>query len=452
MNKKPVKIFCSYSHKDESFREELEIHASSLMREKLVEIWHDRKIMPGQNWEDAIDIHLEESEIVILLISPNFIASDYCYGKELTRALEKDASGHAKVIPIIIRPTDWSGAPFSKFQAVPKDGKAVTIWDNEDEAWLNVVQGIKKSVKEQIQSRGRSIQGKGLVTFQELISQEFNRLETLYEKKKNCNGIATGFDELDRIIDGIHRSDFITIAGRPSTGRTDFAINLAAHIALIEKGSVSYFSIKYPAEQISRCLTSTVSRVPSRDILRGTLRDHDWPRLTRALGMLSDSSLYIDDRANVTLSDIITQVQRNEKISVVIIDSIYQLAGNEKITESAISQKLRLIARDLNVAIIGLFPVSRDIENKWDKRPLLSDLGNWHCLEEDSDVIFFLYRDEIYNKTLDNPNRGLVELILAKNKYGPVGTIFFQYFPEKSLFYSFPEDEKTDRNDCVNEG
>jgi replicative DNA helicase len=434
MNENPVKIFCSYSHKDENLREELETHASSLMREKLVEIWHDRKIPPGQIWEDAIDIHLEESEIVILLISPNFIASNYCYGKELTRALEKDANGQAKVIPVIIRPTDWLGAPFSKFQALPKDGKAITTWDNKDEAWLSVVQGLKNSVKEQIRSRGRSSQEKGLISFHGLLSQEFDRLGVLGEKKKHYNGIATGFDELDRIIDGIHRSDFITIAGRPGTGRTDFAINIAANIAHLKEGAVSYFSIKHPAEQISRCIISAVSRISSHNILRGTLGEHDWPRLVRAIGILSDSPLYIDDRATLTLSDIVAQIKNNKEISVVIIDSIQHLADNEGSSESAISHQLRVIARDLNVAVIGVTPLSRKMEERVDKFPMLKDLGNWHSLEENSDVIFFLYRDELYNKTIENPNRGIAELILAKNKYGPVGTIPFAYFREKSLF------------------
>lgn len=434
MENKPIKLFCSYSHKDEPLREELEVHAALLKRKELIEIWHDRKILPGKDWENNIDSHLENSEIILLLISPDFIASDYCYGKELSRAIERHESGQSVVIPIIVRPSDWKEAPFSKLQALPKDGEPVTTWQNRDEAWLHVIENIKKSVKDYIKSQNRSTQHNGLISLQELMSQEFSRLETIYAKEKKYNGLSTGFDDLDRTIDGIHDADFVSICGRPGMGRSDFAINIAGNIAFLEKRPISYFSLKHPAEQIIRRLFSFASRVDSNSILRGIIKEKDWPPLTRAAGILSELPLYIDDRTTVTIADIRNQVENAKKKSVVIIDSIQHLSDNEKLGETETCRKLKSLAKDLKTPIIGISSVDKGVEQRPNKRPDLRDLSVWHGLEEVSDVIVFLYRDEMYNYTDDNPNKGLAEIFIAKNNYGPTGTVLLAYLPEKSSF------------------
>jgi hypothetical protein len=141
-------VFYSYAHKDEPFREELDAHLAQLRRASFIEAWHDRKILPGEQWEDAISQNLETANIVILLVSADFLNSDYCYEIELKRAVERHDGGKACVIPIIARPVDWTGAPFAKLQALPKDAKPVTTWGNRDEAWLNVAQGIRRAVEE----------------------------------------------------------------------------------------------------------------------------------------------------------------------------------------------------------------------------------------------------------------------------------------------------------------
>ena len=434
MEDKPIKVFCSYSHKDEIFREELEVHASLLKRKKIIEIWHDRRILPGNEWENSIDSHLENSEIIILLISPDFIASDYCYGKELSRAIERHESGQSIVIPIIVRPSDWKDTPFSKIQVLPKDGEPVTTWNNRDEAWLCVIHGIKDSIDDYIKSQNRSTEDQGLVSLQELMAQEFNRMVEIFDKDKKYNGLSTGFDDLDKIIDGIHHSDLVSICGRPGMGRTDFVVNIAINIAFLQKKPVSFFSIKHPAEQIIRRLIALTSQVASNSILRGFLKDNDWPRLTRAVGMLSELQFYIDDRAIVSLSDIKNQVEKAEKMSVIIIDSIQHLGDNEKSNETETCRKLKSLAKELKTPIICISSIDKDIERRPRKRPCLADLSTWHGLEEISDLIAFLYRDEIYNTSLDNPNRGLAEIIIAKNNYGPIGTVLLAYTQEKSLF------------------
>jgi hypothetical protein len=145
---KPIRLFYSYSHRDEALRDELERHLASLRRRAFIQEWHDRKISAGREWENAIDTNLETANIILLLISSDFLDSDYCYDKEMKRALEKHEAGEARVIPVIIRDVDWHDAPFGKLQALPKDAKPVTSWSNQDEAWSDVARGIRKVVEE----------------------------------------------------------------------------------------------------------------------------------------------------------------------------------------------------------------------------------------------------------------------------------------------------------------
>src|SRR5215813_14909268 len=144
----PTTIFYSYSHRDEAFKEQLEIRLALLRRKGLIKTWHDRRIIPGQEWETAIENHLDEADIILLLVSADFIASDYCFGKEVVRAMERHERNEAKVIPIVVRAVDWSDAPFGRLQALPKDAHPVTSWNNQDEAWLDVEKGIKKAIEE----------------------------------------------------------------------------------------------------------------------------------------------------------------------------------------------------------------------------------------------------------------------------------------------------------------
>ena len=143
----PIQVFYSYSHKDEALRDELQEALALLKRQGCIAGWHDRQIVAGQEWADKIDENLETAKIILLLVSASFLASDYCYGKELKRALERHRAGEAVVIPIIIRPCDWQDAQFAKLQALPKDGKAVTSWTNKDEAWTDVAKGLRRAVE-----------------------------------------------------------------------------------------------------------------------------------------------------------------------------------------------------------------------------------------------------------------------------------------------------------------
>jgi hypothetical protein len=159
-----VKVFFSYSHKDEALRDELATHLSMMKRQGVIEAWHDREISAGSEWANAIDENLEVADIILLLVSANFLASDYCYDKEMTRAMERHETREARVIPIILKPADWNGAPFSKLQALPKNAKPITTWPDQDEAFLNVAQGIRRVVEDIAKSKSSSSTAAGTTT------------------------------------------------------------------------------------------------------------------------------------------------------------------------------------------------------------------------------------------------------------------------------------------------
>jgi hypothetical protein len=146
LGKKTAELFISYSHRDEAYCDRLKTHLSNLRRQGIIDDWHDRKIVPGEDWASQIDQHINSAKVILLLISSDFMASDYCWDTELARAMERHEAGDATVIPIILRPTDWSGTPFSKLQALPKNAKPIVEWDNEDRALLDVVNGIKTAI------------------------------------------------------------------------------------------------------------------------------------------------------------------------------------------------------------------------------------------------------------------------------------------------------------------
>jgi tetratricopeptide (TPR) repeat protein len=194
----PVKLFCSYSHRDERYLTKLKTSLAGLRREGLIEEWHDRKIRPGQEWEEAIDENLETSEIILLLITPDFMSSDYSFEKEMSQALERHDRGEARVIPIIVRPTDWEGAPFGKLQALPKNAKPITEWSNRDRAWLDVVRGIREAVKE-LTNKTDYDQEAPLSKHQEHQSQ----LDELYAQARQFYH-AQNWQEVDEIFSQIH--------------------------------------------------------------------------------------------------------------------------------------------------------------------------------------------------------------------------------------------------------
>lgn len=412
--KNAVRIFYSYSHKDEQFREALETHLAILKRQDIAIDWHDRKIIPGQEWASEIDAHLNESDVIILLISADFIASNYCYGKEMNLALSKHESGSAFVLPIIVRPVDWMTAPFAKLQALPRNGKPVTTWTNQDEAWLDIAKGVRKTIDHILKSKME------------------NGAPPIFEDNLLFPGLPTGFYALDQAIDCIHTQDILLIAGRPSMGKSNLTLNIAAYLTIEKKVPVAFFSLRLLQEHITRRLLSSESIVPIHRLLRGFLGDSEWPKLTSAAAKLHEAPLFLYESPNCTDVELDHHIERLKKeagIGLVIIDGIEYLISDLKHTMrnaevTALINSIRCIGRDHKVPIILTGSVSREVEMRRNKRPIIRDLDEWDLLASDTaNVVIFLYRSEVYDKSEDNPEKGITELIIAKNDYGPTTTL-----------------------------
>jgi len=435
-----ISIFYSYSHRDERFCQTLKAHLSVLERKGIISSWYDRKINPGQQWEREIDENVRKSDIILLFVSADFVASDYCYQEELTIAMERHEANQAIVIPVIVRPVDFSDAPFSKIQALPKDAQPVSKWDDEDEAWLDVVKGIKKAIGEVQSMKTRSGDDKGFIGINEYLHSELNSLEQAFfaeESQSTHRGLATGLHELDRITDGLHKSDLFVIAGRPGMGKTDLALRIACNVAISEKKAVGYFSLNLPVDRLTRKMISSLGKLPSFRLFKGDMYEADWSRLTAAVGILKDLPLYIDDHISLSVEQLrerAIKLKFEKDVQLIIIDSLQHLdsAANNVARQEA-TRFLSRLARELCIPIVVTTTISRDIESRPNKRPVISDLGSWGSLEEDSNTLVFIYRDEVYNS--DTSDYGLAELIVAKNSsVGPVGTVMVSYFADTCSF------------------
>lgn len=431
-----AKLFFSYSHKDEILREELNTHLSLLKRNGLIEEWHDRKIIPGQNWESEIDSHLVSADIVILLVSPDFIASDYCYGNELSKAIERHEANQIVVIPIIIRPTGWQSTPFSKFQALPKDAKAVTTWTNIDEAWIDVAQGIEEAILNIAKLKKRRAADSGLKHVSELLVNEANRIDQIYQSEdSNCSGIPTGLLHLDTVTDGLHPADLIILASRPGNGVEDLALNIAKHVGINAGLPVAYFSFQNSANRLTQKLICTITNINHHKLLRGQLEEEDWVNLTTAIATLADAPFYIHETNTLSLLELISYIKELKVkfgFALIIIDSIQSLIFQSelKTNHKEYVRPLKYLAKELQVPILITSNVSPEAEQRPDKRPYIKDLSELKSAEEDADLVIFTYIDQVYNP--DTMDKGLIELLVAKNSYGPVGTIQAIYYAEDS--------------------
>lgn len=443
MNQKssPIRVFFSYSHRDEEYRVQLEEHLSIFRRIGLIQSWSDRKITGGQEWKSQIDENLRSADLILLLVSPSFIASDYCSDVEVSLAISRHEKGEARVIPIFIRPVTFEGAPFAGLQGFPKDAKAVSIWDNRDLAWLDVATGIKGVLESIAEEKRRSATADNMKTIQEALVESVEDLDRLYNSTEGIalQGISTGLADVDRLTNGLKQGDLFVIASRPSMGKTTFALNIATTVALQDL-PVVIFSTKIRADDISRRMLTFTGRINYVGTYSGYIRDDEWPRLTYAVQKLHDKQILIDDSPTVSLADLrarcIREKERHGALPLVVIDSVQYLNLEAEGTQEihTVGLFLKSLARELNSAVVVTSNVSRDVEGRPNKRPVLRDLGN-NGLSEEADVVAFIYIDSFYNP--DSHERGTAELIIAKNHAGPIGTIRLSHVAKYGSFESY---------------
>ena len=446
-----VSLFYSYSHKDEALRDTLETHLSILARKGVISQWHDRRILAGSEWESEISNQIEAADIILLLVSPDFIASDYCYSKELKKAIERHESNQSKVIPIVIRPVDWldTDVPFAKLQALPKDAQPVTSWDNQDEAWLSIAKGVRKAVEDIVDLKTRRGAAFGLLSIRELLAVEVDQIDQAYQKDEEMTtfrGLSTGLSDLDKITDGLHNSEFVVIASRPGMGKTDLVLGIAAHTAIVETKPVAYFSLNLPADRITRRLIASVGHISPYKLLRGAMDDQDWQRLTSAVSILTNAPLFIDDSLSLTiplLKEKLETIRKEHGLALVIIDSFQHLvieaqSENTQNPNVSLEKNIKNLAKEFQIPILITSSISHEIEARPNKRPVVRDLDEVRGLEDDADTIIFVYRDEVYDE--NSMDKGKAELIVAKNSEGPVGTVRFTYLKEYARFVNFVPD------------
>jgi replicative DNA helicase len=285
-----------------------------------------------------------------------------------------------------------------------------------------------------------------------IVPKAFAMVEQLFKRKELITGVPTGYGEIDRMTAGLQPSDLIIIAARPSMGKTSFAMNIAQHAALIEKIGVAVFSLEMSKEQLVMRLLSSVGRIDSQRIRTGKLRSEDWPKLTRAVGMLSESPIYIDDSPAITVLEMRAKIRRlasQQQIGLIIVDYLQLMRGRSDIENrtqeiSEISRSLKALAKEHSVPVIALSQLNRSLESRTDKRPMMSDLRESGAIEQDADVICFIYRDEVYNKSEDNPEKGIAEVIIGKQRNGPTGLSRLTFIKEYTMFENMSTFDEAD--------
>ncbi len=292
-------------------------------------------------------------------------------------------------------------------------------------------------------SRGR----RGFVSMQDLLGSTIEKIEALFERGDPITGVPTGFTDFDKATCGLQNSDLIIVAGRPSMGKTTFAMNIAENVAIKTKIPVAVFSMEMPGEQLTMRMMSAVGRIDQRKLRTGNLDDDDWPRMTSATGFLQDAPIYIDDTPALTPSEIRARsrrLKREHGLGLVVIDYLQLMQGSgnsreNRATEiSEISRNLKAMAKELDVPVIALSQLNRSLEQRPNKRPVMSDLRESGAIEQDADLIVFIYRDEVYNE--DSPDKGSAEIIIGKQRNGPIGTVRLTFHGKYTRFDNFIHD------------
>ncbi len=280
------------------------------------------------------------------------------------------------------------------------------------------------------------------VPIRQIVMSTIETIEKASRVRGNVTGLASGFRDLDYKTSGFQNSDLILVAARPSMGKTAFVLNIAEYMAFRENRSVAVFSLEMSKNQLMNRLFAMESRVDSQALRNGNLKDDEWSRLIESAGMIGQSRLIIDDTPGITVRELRTKCRKyklEHGLDIVMIDYLQLMSASRSSDSrqqeiSEISRSLKALARELNVPVIALSQLSRAVESRTDKRPILSDLRESGAIEQDADVVMFLYRDEYYNK--DSEDKGIAEVIIAKQRNGPIGTINLVWLPEYTKFVS----------------
>ncbi len=300
-----------------------------------------------------------------------------------------------------------------------------------------ILEDMEKRVFDLVQRRNTG----EFVPIRQIVMNAMDQIEKASKNKGNVTGIATGFIDLDYRTAGMQPSDLVLIAARPSMGKTAFVLNIAQYVAFKQNQTVAVFSLEMSKEQLVNRLFSLESKVDAQKLRTGNLSDNDWERLIETAGVIGKSNLIIDDTPGISIAELRSKCRKyrlEHDLKMIIIDYLQLMSGSGRGGDSRqqeisdISRSLKALARELSVPVLALSQLSRAVEQRPDHRPMLSDLRESGAIEQDADVVMFIYRDEYYNK--DTEKKGIAEIIVAKQRNGPIGTVELVWLPEYTKF------------------
>ncbi len=308
-------------------------------------------------------------------------------------------------------------------------------YSREDEVEV-VLNEAEKTIMEVAQRKNAG----AFKNIKDVLVETYDNIELLHDNKGDVTGIPTGFTELDRMTAGFQRNDLIIVAARPSVGKTAFALNIAQNVATKTDENVAIFSLEMGADQLVMRMLCAEGNIDAQRLRTGSLTSDDWGKLTMAMGSLSNSGIYIDDTPGIRVSEIRSKCRRLKQeagLGMILIDYLQLIQGsgrsdNRQQEVSEISRTLKELARELKVPVIALSQLSRGVEQRQDKRPMMSDIRESGSIEQDADIVAFLYRDDYYDKESENKN--IIEIIIAKQRNGPVGTVSLAFVKEYNKF------------------
>jgi replicative DNA helicase len=305
-----------------------------------------------------------------------------------------------------------------------------------------LLENAERQVFEIAEQRQRG-QG-GFQSIKSLLATAVDKIETLFEQEGNITGASTGFVDFDEMTSGLQPSDLIIVAGRPSMGKTTIAMNMAENIAIKGDKPVAVFSMEMPGDSLAMRMMSSLGRIDQHKVRTGKLDDDEWPRLTSAINLLAETKLFIDDTPALTPTEVRSRARRlvreHGPLGLIVIDYLQLMqspaSGDNRVQQiSDISRGLKALAKELNVPVIALSQLNRNLEQRPNKRPVMSDLRESGGIEQDADLIVFVYRDEVYNP--DSPDKGIAEIIIGKQRNGPIGTVRLTFLGQYTRFENF---------------
>ncbi len=284
----------------------------------------------------------------------------------------------------------------------------------------------------------------GFMPIQGLLSEAIDRIEELYESNAALTGVSSGFKDLDTMTSGLQPADLIIVAGRPSMGKTSLAMNMAENVSVGSKKPVAVFSMEMPGQQLAMRMLASLGRINAHKVRTGRLGQDDWPRLTSAVGLLNEAPIFIDDTPALNPLELRSRARRLQRdhgnLGLIVVDYLQLMQSgtnqeNRAIEVSVITRGLKILAKELNVPVMVLSQLNRSLEQRPNKRPVMSDLRESGAIEQDADVILFIYRDEVYNE--DSNDKGIAEIIIGKQRNGPTGTVRLTFLGEYTRFENF---------------